>query len=149
MATEDGILAGLPDPNNPNDKRQLESLTPAGVEMWLRRSAQVLAEAQSAVRLARDVLTDLEIAYRRSWRRAMLSADCPVPNRSSVTVAYRDAWVEEECAAEWEAMRMQEVVVESAKDQLKTAHSLASLCQSIASSVRQAYHMATGQGGNW
>lgn len=121
---------------------EYESLSPLQVEQKLRQCVTALTQAEMTLREARDKETDAEIAYRSLYRRALLSGDCPKVTRGGYTVTERDAWVEEQCAAHWEAYRRAQAAREAAQDHVRTQRDVASTVQSISALVRQAYSMA-------
>jgi hypothetical protein len=114
------------------------SLNPVQVEQKLVQSVRELYAAEKGLAEARDA----EIAYQSSRRRLLLSDACPKVSRGSVTVADRDAWVDNECADEWMSYRLTQVRCQAAQDHVRTVRDVASTVQSIASLVRQAYSMA-------
>jgi hypothetical protein len=118
------------------------SLNPVQVEQKLVQSVRELYAAEKDLAEARDAEVEAEIAYQSSRRRLLLSDACPKVSRGSVTVADRDAWVDNECADEWMSYRLTQVKCQAAQDHVRTVRDVASTVQSIASLVRQAYSMA-------
>lgn len=120
----------------------MEPMTPVGVENWLRRSVSALTKAESDLRDARDEETDADIAYRSAHRKAMFHPDCPRVTRGGTTTAERDAWVDEQCAEEWQTYRLAVAKRESAQDSLRVKRDVATAVQSIGALVRTAYSTA-------
>lgn len=118
------------------------SLNPVQVEQKLVQSVRDLYAAEQKLAEARDAEVEAEIAYQTAKRRLLLSEDCPKVSRGSVTVADRDAWIDNECADEWMAYRITQVKCQAAQDHVRTVRDVASTVQSIASLVRQAFSMA-------
>lgn len=131
----------------PEQRKPYVPLNPLDVENKLRCCIRDLGEAEQMLAEARDNETAADIEYQRAWRKAMLSPDCPVPNRSDVTVAFRDAWVQERCAPEWEALRFAQVATKSAEDHMRTVREVTSATQTIASGMRSAMSLAGYSGG--
>lgn len=121
---------------------QYEPMTPVGVERWLRHSITKLTHAEKALREARDAETTADIDYRRAHRRAMLSPQCPRVTRGGYTTADRDAWVDDQCDAEWEAYRLAVKTREAAQDHLRTTREISNAVQSLGALVRSTYTMA-------
>lgn len=118
------------------------SLNPVQVEQKLRQCVNDLYAAEKALAEARDAEVDAEIAYQSTRRKLLLSEACPKVSRGNVTVADRDAWIDNECADEWMAYRLTSVKCQAAQDHVRTVRDVTSTVQSIASLVRQAYSMA-------
>jgi hypothetical protein len=111
-------------------------LTVIETEQLLRDINRSLGEAVRDLRAARQEELKALKAYRRVYRKAMFSEDCPVVSRGTATVADRDAWVEEQVEAEWFAHQVAEGAREDAKNFLQTVKEQASVLQSIASGQR-------------
>ena len=118
------------------------SLNPVQVEQKLRACVNELYAAEKQLADARDAEVEAEIAYQTTRRRLLLGDDCPKVSRGNVTVADRDAWIDNECADEWMAHRLTTVKCQAAQDHVRTVRDVTSTVQSIASLVRQAYSMA-------
>lgn len=123
-----------------------EPLSPAQIEDKLRRCVTDLTNAENDLRQKRDAETEAEIAYRAAHRKAMLSSECPKVTRGGYTTADRDAWVDEQCAVEWEAYRRAQAKCQAAQDHVRTVRDISSTVQSIGSLVRQAFSMAGSAG---
>lgn len=99
---------------------------------------QDMAVAQRAVRQSRDREVELTEALRMATVRAMLADDCPRPKRgeNGVTVADREAWVDQRVSDERFAAAVAEATRKSAEDALRVARDQASVVQSLASLMR-------------
>lgn len=97
-----------------------------------------MAAAQRALRESRDREVQAEAALRRAVVAATLSDDCPKPRRgeNGVTVAARDAWVDQQVEAERFAAAVAEAVRKSAEDALRVSRDQASVVQSLSSLMR-------------
>lgn len=111
-------------------------LTVIETEQLLRDVNKALGEAVQELRDARKAELEALRVYRRAYRKAMLSEDCPVVSRGNVTVADRDAWVEDQVEEEWFAHQVAEGARDDAKTHLQTVKEQASVLQSIASGQR-------------
>lgn len=119
-----------------------EAMSPIGIENWLRTCVTELTNAERDLRTARDEETNADIAYRSAHRRAMFNPDCPKVTRGGYTTAERDAWVDEQCAFQWQQYRLAMTKRESAQDSLRTKRDIATAVQSIGALVRTAYNLA-------
>lgn len=119
-----------------------ESLSPVQVEQKLRQCVTELTKAEQELSQARDAEVEAEMAYRSVYRKTLLSDECPRVTRGGTTVTERDAWVEDQCAEQWQAYRLAQVRCQSAQDHVRTVRDVASTVQSLASLVRQAFSMA-------
>ena len=119
-----------------------DQLSPVQIETKLRSLVNQLTQAQGALAQARDAETDAEVELKRERIRAAHSPQCPKPARGSVTVAEREAWIDEQVAGAWEVHRRAVTAREIAQDHLRTLRDQASVVQSLGSSVRTAYGMA-------
>lgn len=97
-----------------------------------------MAAAQRSLRECRDKEVEAVEALRRAVVRATLSDKCPTPKRgeNGVTVAHRDAWVDQQVADERFAAAVAEAVRKSAEDALRVSRDQASVVQSLASLMR-------------
>lgn len=105
--------------------------------------------AREDLKKCRDDEIDAQAAYKRELRRLLLSADCPrvgVVDGVRMTVAERDAWVEQRAAALELDWQVAVAARRAATDHLSTLRTQASVAQSIAGSVREAYRGTTGKG---
>lgn len=97
-----------------------------------------MAAAQRALRASRDAEVTAEAALRQAIVRATLSDECPTPKRgeNGVTVADRNAWVDQQVEAERFKAAVAEAVRKSAEDALRVSRDQASVVQSLASLMR-------------
>ncbi|MER7014527.1 hypothetical protein ABT324_24145 [Saccharopolyspora sp. NPDC000359] len=119
-----------------------ESLTPVQIEQKLRQCVTDLTKAEQALRTARDDETQAEVDYRSAYRQAMLSPDRPKVTRGGYTTSERDAWVDEQCAEQWQVYRIAQTQREAAQDHLRTVRDIATAVQSLGALVRTAYAVA-------
>lgn len=98
-----------------------------------------MAAAQRALRACRDKEVEAAEAYRMAMARAVLSEDCPRPKRgeNGVTVADRDAWVDQQTAEARFAAAVAEASRKAAEDGLRVARDQASVVQSLSALMRQ------------
>lgn len=115
------------------------SLNPVQVEQKIVACVNELYAAEKRLAEARDGETAAEIDYKSAHRRAMLSDDRPKVTRGGYTTAERDAWVDDQCAEEWQAYRLAQTTCQAAQDHVRTIRDVTSAVQSISSLVRQAY----------
>ena len=120
----------------------VEALTPLDVERKLRQLVNDLAQAQAALRQARDLEVDARHEYDRARRQALLSDKSPKVTRGGYTVAEQAAWVDEECADLKFAADKATVVREAAQDRLRVLLAQAEIVRSLGASVRQAFELA-------
>lgn len=97
-----------------------------------------MAAAQRSLRECRDKEVEAAEALRRAVVLATLSDECPKPRRgeNGVTVAARDAWVDQQVADQRFAAAVAEAVRKSAEDALRVSRDQASVVQSLASLMR-------------
>jgi len=119
-----------------------DSLTPVQVEAKLRQLVTQLAQAQAALRQARDLEVDARHEYDRARRRAILSDKSPKVTRGGYTVAEQTAWVEQQCEDLKFAADKATVIREAAVDHLRVLLAQAEIVRSLGASVRQAYELA-------
>jgi hypothetical protein len=123
-----------------------EALTPLDIERRLRHLVNDLAQAQVALRQARDLEVDARHEYDRARRRALLSEKSPKVTRGGYTVAEQSAWVDEQCADLKFAADKATVVREAAIDRLRVLLAQAEIVRSLGASVRQSYELAGATG---
>lgn len=97
-----------------------------------------MAAAQRSLREARDREVAAVEAHRRAVVVATLSDECPTPKRgeNGVTVAHRDAWVDQQVADERFAAAVAEAVRKAAEDALRVSRDQASVVQSLSALMR-------------
>jgi hypothetical protein len=117
-------------------------LTPPQVEEKLRVLVIDLEQAEAMLAAARDEEVARKHDFKRARRRALLSAKCPKVSRDGVTVAERDAWVEERCSEEMEALGLASVKREAAEDHVKTVRDQSFVVAGLAKSVNNRYGYA-------
>lgn len=123
-----------------------QPLSPVDIEQKLRALVNNLAAAYKELAEARDGEVHAKHAYESKHRAALLDPDRPRVERGGLTTAERDAWVEDQCAEQREAYDIAEVVRKAAEDHLRVIRDQASVVQTLARSVQQAYSMAgTGE----
>ena len=113
-------------------------LTLQDVLQRLHTVHQDMAAAQRSVRTARDREVEAEAVLRRAIVSATLSSDCPKPKRgeNGVTVADRDAWVDQRVEDERFRAAVAEAVRKSAEDALRVSRDQASVVQSLSALMR-------------
>lgn len=123
-----------------------EPLSPVDIEQKLRGLVNSLAAAYKDLAEARDAEVHAKHAYEAKHRAALLDPNRPRVERGGMTTAERDAWVADRCADQREAYDVAEVVRKAAEDHLRVIRDQASVVQTLARSVQQAYSMAgTGE----
>lgn len=97
-----------------------------------------MAAAQRSLRDSRDKEVAAVEALRRAIAVATLSDECPTPKRgeNGVTVATRDAWVDQQVADERFAAAVAEAVRKAAEDALRVSRDQASVVQSLSALMR-------------
>ena len=123
-------------------------LTLGDVLQRLHTVHQDMAAAQRAVRECRDREVEAVEALRRATVRATLSDDCPTPKRgeNGVTVAHRDAWVDQQVADERFSAAVAEAVRKSAEDALRVSRDQASVVQSLSALMRAEMQLSSTPG---
>lgn len=123
-----------------------QPLSPVDIEQKLRALVNSLAAAYKELTEARDAEVHAKHAYESEHRAALLDPARPRVERGGMTTAERDAWVADRAAAKKEAYEIAEVVRKAAEDHLRVVRDQASVVQTLARSVQQAYSMAgTGE----
>lgn len=99
---------------------------------------QLLSSAQQQVARARDAEVQAQEALTLATARATLGADCPKPKRgeNGVTVADRNAWVDQQVESERFDHAVKEATRKAAEDNLRVVRDQASLAQSMAALMR-------------
>jgi hypothetical protein len=119
-----------------------QALSPHQIEEKLRTCITDLTKSEGLLATARNDEVAAEQEYEAAHRRAMLSPDCPKVERGHVTVADRDAWVNEQCEAEHQAYRLAAVALQAAQDHQRTVRDVTSTVQTIASLCKAALSLA-------
>lgn len=124
-----------------------EPMSPHEIERNLRICVTELTRSEKRLKWTRDCLTEAERAYQAAKRRAMFDPRCPKVNRSNgVTTAERDAWVEEQCAAEIDELRIATATRDAAQDHSRTVRDVCSTYQTIASLCKASLSLAGSAG---
>lgn len=99
---------------------------------------QLMTTSQQMLAKARREQVDADEALRMARARAVLSDECPRPKRgeNGVTVADRDAWVDQQVADLRFAAAVAEASCEAAKDHLRVTRDQASTVQSLSALMR-------------
>ena len=105
---------------------------------------QLLTSAQQQVASVRNKEVAALEELRMATAKAVLSEDCPKPKRgeNGVTVADRDAWVDQQVAAERRAHDGAEAMRKAAEDHLRVVRDQASIAQSMAALMRAEMSLA-------
>jgi len=117
----------------------MEDLTPIDCERRLRALVTDMSRAQTELRNARDAEVNLKHDWEAAKRRAFLSAECPKPTRGGFTVADREVWVDDQCAAEQRKYDIATARREAAKDHLQTVRDQSMIVLGLLRSVTTAY----------
>lgn len=118
------------------------SLTPLQIEAKLTALVSEITRDQIALASCRDAETDAEVELKRAQVRAFHNPNCPKVTRGGYTVADRDAWIDSQVLAEWEAAKRATTAREIAQDKLRADNSVLDAVRSLAPSVRAAYENA-------
>ena len=116
--------------------------TPPDAETKLAAYSDDLDKAQQDLQDARDAELEAEEDRDAARRRAQMSPDCPpvgVFNGKRTTVAYQQAWIEEQIADVEHKYRLAKLARQAASDHLKKLGKQGSFQQSLTGSVREAY----------
>ena len=122
--------------------------TPPGAEAALQSFSDALEPARRELAAAADEEVEAELARDAARRRWLLSEECPrtgVFDGVRVTVAERDAWVDEQIAGEERAFRLAREKRKAAAKRLDVLSKQGSYQQSISKSVADSYR---GTGGD-
>lgn len=105
---------------------------------------QDMAYSQRQLAKARDAEVDAKAALRLATAKAVLHPDCPRPKRgeNGVTVADRDAWVDQQVHAEWLAAEVAEATRKAAEDHMRVTRDQASTVQSMSALMRTEMSLA-------
>lgn len=124
-------------------------MTPSSVQQRLFDVHNHLAHAADALKAARDAEVKAEEKLTMARARVTLSEECPRPKRgeNGVTVADRDAWVDQQIQAERFDHGVAEATRKAAEDRLRVVRDQASLVQSLASLMRAEMSLAGSGGG--
>lgn len=120
----------------------MSDMTPVDIEREINRLKNATAGVYGDLRQARVDEIDAKHRLKRANVFAINRVDCPRVSRTGVTVADRDAWLYEQIADEEYAADMAEVSRKNAEDAVRELQLQASLTQTEARSVFQAYAVA-------
>lgn len=120
----------------------MSDMTPVDIEREINRLKNATTGVYRDLQQARRDEVDAKHRFKRANTVAIGRADCPRVSRTGVTVADRDAWLYEQVGDEEYAADMAEVSRKNAEDAVRELHLKASLTQTEARSVFQAYGMA-------
>ncbi len=121
---------------------EYDPATPPAAEAKLEAYSDALDGAVEALRLARDAEVDAEEDRDAAKRRAQLSPDCPpvgVFNGVRTTVAYQQAWIEDQIKDEQHEYKLKKLARQAASEHLKKLSKQGGFQQTVTSSVREAY----------
>lgn len=116
--------------------------TPVGAEEKLETYRDQLDEAREALRRARDAELEAEQDRDAAKRRAQFDPACPkvgVFEGVRTTVAYQQAWIEDQIVKEEREYRLAKAARQAASDHLRTLGRQGSFQQSLTKSVADAY----------
>ena len=136
---------------DPSFNPPYEPDTPVGAEARLESYRDALDKAAEMLTAARNDELEAEEARDSAKRRAQLSEDCPkvgVFGGVRTTVAYQQAWIEEQIAAEERAYRTKKVARQAASDHLRKVGKQGGFQQSLTASVREQYRGTNGRWGS-
>jgi hypothetical protein len=125
-----------------------EPETPVTTESRLRWLGRALEDNTGALKEMRDAELEAEEARDSARRGALLSSECPRTGTFGglrITVAERDAWVEEHIKDEEHTYRIAAAATKAAEDQRRKLESQLRAAQSINSSVRESYRGTWGR----
>lgn len=117
-----------------------EPLSPVAVEQKLRALVTEMTKAQQMLARARDAECDAEIALAKA--RDAVAKAAPKVTRGEFTVGEREEFIEVAVRDEWEALRRAEKERKNSEDYLRIVREQASVVQTLARGVQQAYSMA-------
>lgn len=123
--------------------------TPPGAEAKLETYRDALDGAREKLRAARDAELEAEQDRDAAKRRAQLSGECPkvgVFGGVRTTVAYQQAWIEDQIEDQEAKYRLAKLARQAASDHLRTLGKQGSFQQSLTKSVADAYR-GTGRYG--
>ena len=123
--------------------------TPIGAEAALQALSEALERGRVGLAQASDAEVEAELARDAARRALVLSDECPragVFGGVRVTVAERDAWIDDRIVDEERAFRLAKAAREAAEKYLSVVGKQLSAQQSINRSVGQGYGTSTGSG---
>ena len=123
--------------------------TPPGAEAALQTFSDDLEPARIELREAADAEVEAELTRDAARRKWLLSDECPQTGSFGgvrVTVAYRDAWVDDKIADEERAFRLAREPRKAAAKRLDILGKQGSFSQTLAKSVDGSYRGQRGEG---
>lgn len=122
---------------------------PAEVEQILIKLYNENIRAQRSRRALNEHLQETKVAFRKAQIIATMDPECPRPNRSDVTVAQREAWIDGVIFDEWHAHEMAKTNLENQDGYLHALEEASSLFQSMKGVVGWTYNNpAAARGGS-
>jgi hypothetical protein len=108
-----------------------------------RWALRAMWEATKALAESRDLEVNAEAEYLSARRRMFFDANCPVVVRGGVTVADRDAWVDQQVEDYETKWKLAKARTQAGKDHMDTLRASSVLISSIAKTTQQ-IHGAAG-----
>lgn len=108
-------------------------------QRWVLRA---MWDATNDLKTVRDLEVEAEAEYLSARRRQFFHEDCPVVIRGGVTVADRDAWVDQQVASEEEKWKLAKATTQAAKDRMDTIRSQSVLISALAKTTQQIHGVA-------
>jgi triacylglycerol esterase/lipase EstA (alpha/beta hydrolase family) len=118
--------------------------SPIDIERQLSGLISDVTKAQQDLSEARQDEVRFEVAHRRAVVIAGHSVGCPIVKRGEATVAQREEWIFEQTMQAWQTWQFAKTRREIAQDAMRALQTKASLVQTMAGSVRQAYGVSGG-----
>lgn len=107
-----------------------------------RWALRAMWDAKNQLAAVRNDEVEAEAAYLSARRRMFFNADCPVVVRGGVTVADRDAWVDEQVADLEQKWKLAKAATQAAKDHLDTVRAQAMVIGGLARTTQQIHGVA-------
>lgn len=107
-----------------------------------RWALRAMWEAKKDLAAARDEEVDAEAAYLSGRRRKFFDPECPVVIRGGVTVADRDAWIDEEVGDLELKWKLAKARTQAVKDHMDTLRAQAILIGGLAKTTQQIHAQA-------
>lgn len=121
-----------------------EVWSPVDVERRLIELITAITLAQKDLAGRRNQEVQRESLHRQAVTRVSHDPNCPVVRRGETTVAEREEWISERTQSEWQHWAFARTERDIAVDNMRALQTQASLVQTLASSVRQAYSVSGG-----
>lgn len=107
-----------------------------------RWALRAMWDATNELKDVRDREVEAEAEYLSARRRAFFRTDCPVPARGGVTVAERDAWIDDQVAGLEEKWKLAKAATQAAKDRMDTIRGQSVLIAALAKTTQQIHGVA-------